>query len=408
MNPRSSKVGFIDFPGETFSEECIFHRAGWVIISPFQVIENGCVEVENGRIKNVYKTSPLKNKTGRHTIDHGPGVLMPCLVNAHLHLELSALKNALSLDRGFAAWVQDLLEKRAAAGDAVLMKAAQEAGQLMVDQGVGYVGEISTLGLTRTIVQSLNLSGVWFQECLGSDLPDYMMEKTRIERQELLSFSLAGHAPHTTDPLLLQAIKNKTAARNLPFSIHLAESDTESQFISGQQGQWKAFLMSRGIDTSAWPIGSKSPVQYLSDLGVLDSSTLAVHLLNINTQDLDILAQTQTQICLCPRSNLNLHNRLPDIGRMLKKNLAPALGSDSLASCDSLSIFDEMAFIRKHYPDLDPVQVLSMATINGTRALGFGHLAGTLDKGKKSAVIYVDLNVSSKTDLLEKVTTYET
>lgn len=111
MNPRSSKVRFIDFPGETFSEECIFHRSGWVIISPYQVIENGCVEVENGRIKGVYKTSPLKNKTDRHTIDHGPGVLMPCLVNAHLHLELSALKNALSFDWGFAAWVQDLLEK---------------------------------------------------------------------------------------------------------------------------------------------------------------------------------------------------------------------------------------------------------------------------------------------------------
>lgn len=408
MNQGFSKVRFINPPGETSPGTNTVHRAGWVIITPWQVIENGCVEVENGLIKDVYRVSPGKNRTGQHIIDHGPGVLMPCLVNAHLHLELSALKNALPVDKGFAVWVQELLEKREAAGDAVLLSAAKQAAKQLADQGVGYIGEISTLGLTRTIVQPLNLSGVWFQEFLGSDRPDIIIGKTRIGKANSLSFSLAGHAPHTTDPFLLQAVKKKTAARNLPFSIHLAESDAESQFLSGQKGEWGDFLMSRGIDTSSWPIGSKSPVQYLEGLGVLDSSTLAVHLLNIEPRDLDTLVRTQTQICLCPRSNNNLHKRLPDIGKMLEKKLAPALGSDSLASCDSLSIFDEMAFIRGKYPNIDPVQVLSMATINGARALGFDHLAGTLDKGKKSAFIYVDLNVRNKTDLIERVTTHET
>jgi cytosine/adenosine deaminase-related metal-dependent hydrolase len=412
MNQGSSKVRFINPPGDTSPGASIVHRAGWVIITPWQVIENGCVEVENGLIKGVYRASPKKNTMGKnrgqHTIDHGPGVLMPCLVNAHLHLELSALKNALSFDKGFAVWVQELLEKREAAGTAVLVSAAKKAAKQLVEMGVGYIGEISTLGLTRTIVQSLNLSGVWFQEFLGSDPPDTNIGKTRIEKNESLSFSLAGHAPHTTDPLLLQAAKKETIARNLPFSIHLAESDAESKFISGQKGQWGDFLMSRGIDTSSWPIGSKSPVQYLEGLGVLDSSTLAVHLLNIEPRDLDILVRTQTQICLCPRSNNNLHNRLPDIGKMLEKRLAPSLGSDSLASCDSLSIFDEMAFIRRKYPSIDPAQVLSMATINGARALGLLDCAGTLDKGKKSAFIYVDLNVCNKTDLIERVTTHET
>lgn len=412
MNQDFSKVRYINSPGENSLETHAVHRAGWVIISPNQVIENGCVEVENGLIKDVYRAFPGKNTMGKnrgqHTIDHGPGVLMPCLVNAHLHLELSALKNALSFDKGFAAWVQQLLGKREAAGTAVLVSAAQKAAKQLVDEGVGYIGEISTLGITRAIVQSLNLSGVWFQEFLGSDRPDTIIEKTRLGKTNSLSFSLAGHAPHTTDPLLLQAAKNETIVRNLPFSIHLAESDAESKFISGQKGEWTDFLMSRGIDTSAWPIGSKSPVQYLADLGVLDSSTLAVHLLNIESRDLDILVETQTQICLCPRSNLNLHNRLPDISRMLEKNLAPALGSDSLASCDSLSIFDEMAFIRQKYPSIDPAQVLSMATLNGARALGLLHRAGTLDKGKKSAFIYLDLNVRNKTDLIERVTTHET
>ncbi|MBU0972634.1 MAG: amidohydrolase family protein [Proteobacteria bacterium] len=374
-----------------------------MIISPHRVIENGCVEVENGWITSVYTAAPGQPFSGRNTMDHGPGVILPSLVNAHLHLELSALKQRVSFDRGFEAWVQDLLKKREETTEAVLLRQAGKSARQLADQGIGYIAEISTLGLTRNIVRSLSLSGVWFKEFLGSFQPELLIEK-----KETLSFSLAGHGPHTTDPVLLQAAKVRTRAQNLPFSIHLSESDAESTFLSGQKGEWKEFLASRGIETSLWPLGARSPVQYLDNLGILDSSTLAVHLLTVNDRDLDILAGTGTQICLCPRSNLNLHGRLPDIGRMLKKKLAPALGSDSLASCDSLSIFDEMAFVRRNYPQIDPAQILSMATLNGAMALGLGHLAGTLDKGKKSGFIYVDLNVGNQSELIESLTTHET
>ncbi|MCP3944736.1 MAG: amidohydrolase family protein [Desulfobacteraceae bacterium] len=372
------------------------------MITPDKVIENACLEVENGLITGVYGASSGRNTHGQDTIDHGPGVIMPPLVNAHLHLELSALKNSLCFDKGFAAWVQQLLEKREAVGQAALVKGAKKAAQELFEDGIGYIGEISTLGFTRTIVQSLDLSGIWFQEFLGSALPDI-----GLENKNFLSFSLAGHAPHTTDPLLLQAAKKKTRTLGLPFSIHLAESDVESEFIAGKEGEWGKFLISRGIETSLWPIGSKTPVQYLDDLGVLDSSTLAVHLLNTVPLDLDILARTNTKVCLCPRSNMNLHKKLPDISKMLEKKLAPALGTDSLASCDSLGIFDEMAFVRRNYPNVNPVQVLSMATINGAKALGIEHFAGTLEKGKKSAFIYVDLNIGNKSNIIESLTTHE-
>jgi len=402
MNRATQRVEFIRCLNREFPGERAVHRAGWVLIDPYQVVENGCVEVENGVITDVYRASP-SNTLGQNVIDHGPGVIMPCLINAHLHLELSALKNTLPFDRGFGSWVKALLEKRDALGKTVLVREAQRAAGQLFDQGTGYIGEISTLGLTRKIVRDQGLAGVWFQEFLGTSRP-----KTQIQNQDPLRVSLAGHAPHTTDPFLLQAVKQQTRAQNLPFSIHLAESDAESQFISGEKGEWGEFLASRGIDTDLWPIGSKSPVQYLDDLGVLDSSTLAVHLLNIDSQDLDILARTRSRICLCPRSNYNLHKRLPEIGKLLEKKLAPALGTDSLASCDSLSLFDEMGFVRHHYPLIDPIQILAMATINGAGALGLSHLTGTLDKGKDAAFIYVDLNVQNKSELMDGLTTHET
>ncbi|MBU8848526.1 MAG: hypothetical protein KOO64_03230, partial [Desulfobacterales bacterium] len=71
------------------------HRAGWIIVDPSTIIENGYIEIEKGFIKGVHKGAPKEK-----CIDHGPGVLMPPLVNAHLHLELSALKGCLPFDKG--------------------------------------------------------------------------------------------------------------------------------------------------------------------------------------------------------------------------------------------------------------------------------------------------------------------
>lgn len=171
-------------------------------------------------------------------------------------------------------------------------------------------------------------------------------------------------------------------------------------------GGWTDFMMSRGIDTSAWPVGNKTPVAYLHDLGMLDNATLGVHLLQVTDRDLDILAQTETKLCLCPRSNQNLHGRLPDIASLLARNLKPALGTDSLASCDSLGIFDEMAFVRQLYPQISLPDILAMATINGANALGLGQHWGTLDTERSAQLLYLDIKARTPADVMEKVTAY--
>ncbi|WP_022669380.1 amidohydrolase family protein [Desulfospira joergensenii] len=376
------------------------HRAKWILVDPDRVIENGQVETAGGKI---LKTGPAGQGSGREPVtDHGSGVLMPVLVNTHLHLELSALKNRLPLGRGFQPWVRALLKEREALGPAGLAAGAAKAVREMESLGIGLVGEISTLGITRELLEKSLLGGVWFHEFLGT-----APMESELENRERLSFSVAGHSPHTTAPDLLQDLKKAARDSGLPFSIHVAESEEEFRFIRGGAGEWKAFLESRGIDTRSWPLGSKSPVQYLDDLGLLDPWTLCVHLIRLETRDLDILARSGAHACICPRSNLNLHGRLPDIETMLAKNLAPALGTDSLASCDSLGIFDEMEFVKKHFPGTLPRDLLAMATINGARALGCEGFSGTLERGKQAAFIYVDLEARDKYELRERLTSNE-
>jgi cytosine/adenosine deaminase-related metal-dependent hydrolase len=379
-------------------EPSIF-KAGWIIKDPWTVLENAGIALARGRITDILTTVP-KDRT---VTDCGPGILMPPLVNAHLHLELSALANRLPLGKGFEPWVAALLKQREAIGIPGLTRAARDAVHALPGQGTGLVGEISTLGITRSLLSGHGMAGVWFREYLGTALPD-----PTLVREFPLSVSVAGHAPHTTSPDLLVFLKERARSNRLPFSIHVAESDAEVRFLGGDNSQWREFLLQRGIDPTDWPVGNKTPVKYLNDLGVLGPDTLAVHLLQITDTDLDILADTQTRICLCPRSNRNLHGRIPDITTLVKRNLTPALGTDSLASCGSLSLFDEMAFVRKHCPDVPPADVLAMATKNGAMALGMAGEYGTLAPGNRSEFIYLNSGASSRDQVLEKVTSYGT
>lgn len=373
------------------------HRAGWIILDPVTVVENGYLEIENGVIQGIHKGTPREK-----SIDHGPGGLMPCLVNAHLHLELSALKDCLPLDQGFAPWVKALLEKREALGEAVLIREARKAAGNLAASGNLYVGDISTLGISRSIIEESRLNGVCFHEFLGAGLPDVSTRKN-----DSVSLSVAGHAPHTSAPQLLRALKKRSRADGLPFSIHVAESDDESRFIHDPKGAWAEFLLSRGIDWSTWGIGSKTPIQYIADMGLLDRLTLAVHALNATGRDLEILANSGARVCVCPRSNQTLHKRLPDIETMIQKGLDPALGTDSLASCGSLNIFDEMRFVNRKYPNIDPAMIFAMGTINGARALGLERLTGTLSTGKEARFLYRSVTASNKKDLFQRIISNE-
>ncbi|SLM30140.1 putative metallo-dependent hydrolase [Desulfamplus magnetovallimortis] len=442
-----------------------FHRAGFILVSPWRIIENGYIRVKNGKIVELGRYRPkcafpvdvsgdgdVQHNGAGSVKDYGSGVIIPALVNAHTHFELSALRSRIPFNLGFNGWVRELLVQRERCGKELLEREACKAMDESAATGTAFVGDISTLGITRDILtnrasgmpghgnldswetdeskldilnkrpwrhyrhnrrdesrfktacyrdfhikQQTELSGIFFQEYLGNEIPINVLKPFDFYSQSFINrraFSLAGHAPHTTSPGLLRALKKQTLKHNLPFSIHLAESHDETEFITKGRGRWASFLEERGVDFSDWPLQSGSPVKYLDDIGVLDRDTLAVHLLNSDETDLDLIAKRNAIPVVCPRSNMNLHGKLPDLPLMLSYAqgiLKPALGTDSLASTQSLNMFDEMAFVAKHYPQIRPSEILAMATVNGAQALGYGDVAGTLEVGKDARFIYIPL-----------------
>ena len=190
--------------------------------------------------------------------------------------------------------------------------------------------------------------------------------------------------------LFLSKIKEADRLAGKPFCMHLAESREETEFLQTGKGVWADLMDKAGIDFSGWNCFGNRPVELAFRQGLLDKDTLAVHLLEVTPKEMEWVAESRCRVCLCPRSNWALHERLPDVEGFLRAGIRPALGTDSLASVTSLSLFDEMGFIARHYPGIHPDTILALATVHGAAALGQPE-RGLLKPGNGAQMIYVDV-----------------
>ncbi len=375
----------------------VVHHAKWLVVDPWTIVENAYLHIQNGVVVSASSEKPSANETIK---DHGSAALAPALINAHTHLELSALQGKIAVDQGFRNWIKDLIAKRDQLNIHVLREGVTAGIKQLVQSGCRVVGDISTLGITQDLLATEPVAGICFSEMLGSI--DNFQENSRAPSQNMKA-GLAGHAPHTTAPDLLRKIKQVSRQRKTPMSIHVSESEDECLFITTGKGPWADFLKQRGIDFSNWPLGATSPVTYLFDLGILDNQTLAVHLTYATRKDIELLCQHRIPVCLCPRSNHALHDTLPDIEKMLAAGMTPCLGTDSLASTPSLSILDEMAFIAATFQTVSPETIFSMGTINGAQALGFGGKFGRLEPGHFGAAAVFPVDCHHKQGVIESI-----
>jgi len=376
----------------------ITHRAGWVLIDPDNIVKDGFVKTESGKIVDVGQGRG--HGASDQIIDHGPGVLMPCLVNAHTHLELSALKNKTNTASGFINWVKSVIESREQADEKKISDGFLAGIDALMNSGSLVIGDIAGFGVSQPPFLNAKISGVQFKEFLGSNtVNDAACKKINPDK----SLSLAGHAPHTTASDLLIQLKTITRKNGFPFSLHLSESEDEVAFLTTGKGAWADFLNQRRIDVSGMKLTGAGPVKYADQLGLLDEKTLAVHLLFADKKDFHILSEKKVNVCLCPRSNMFLHKHLPDVPLMLKSGLKLCLGTDSLASNDSLSLFDEMKFLSQSFADISPKDIVAMATANGAAALGFKHLFGRLTPGRMAKIIFLPVSANNPKSILESI-----
>jgi cytosine/adenosine deaminase-related metal-dependent hydrolase len=177
----------------------------------------------------------------------------------------------------------------------------------------------------------------------------------------------------------------------MPWSIHLAESQAEDEFIRSGSGPWRRLLEELGSWDPGWVAPGVGPVQYLDEAGVLDSRLLAVHGVRMSETDLARLARRGTTVVACPRSNVYTGAGVPDIAAFYRSGVRVAVGTDSLASVPDLNVFAELATMRALAPAVPAPALLDSASRRGARALGFEGDYGTIEAGKIGRLLAVSV-----------------
>jgi cytosine/adenosine deaminase-related metal-dependent hydrolase len=194
---------------------------------------------------------------------------------------------------------------------------------------------------------------------------------------------LAAHAPHSVSPELLARLVERGGVA----SIHLAESQEESRYLAGGDGPWAEFLERRGLGHVSFRPPGMSPVEYVDGLGLLHPGLVAAHAVHVDAEDRKRLARRGVSVALCPRSNRNLGVGTADVPALIAAGVRLCLGTDSLASAETLDVLDDAVLLTQQFATLDPATVLRMATAGGAEALGLDDL-GTIAPGKRAALAF--------------------
>lgn len=346
------------------------------------VIAGGFVAWSGGRFTHVGPDPPPG--PGR-TADLVDAVLLPGLVNAHAHLELTSLRGQVPLGAGFLDWIPRLTAQRREAGDAALAAGAAAGVAECVAAGTVAVGDIVSVDACAPPLLTSGLRGVCYLETLGPT-----PERARAAAEALparlaaadahasgMAVGVSPHTPWTATRGLFEAALGHGTGRR--FAVHVAESREELRFCRHGDGPIAEVFARAGIDLGQLPPPMTSPVAYLDALGLLRPEALCIHANYVDGDDVARLARAGAPVAFCPRSHAFFGHATHPVRALLDAGVTVALGTDSVASNDTLSLRDEMAFLLEHRGDLGPDVILDLATRGGARALGLG--PGVLEPG---------------------------
>lgn len=375
------------------------YRAAWLLPIGEPPIRDGWVAVDRGRVLAFGRRAPGDTQGER---DLGSVAVLPGLVNAHTHLELSYLRNEVPPAPDFVTWIRGIVaarRRRPDPGSAEIVQGVQRAIDEAVACGTALVGDISNTLASVGPLAASQLGALVFKELIRFNPVDpvQIVQAAREELETLratghVRVSLAAHAPYSVGPLLFRALK--AALDHEPFApstVHLGESREELDFLKHGTGPWRDLLDEVGTWDQAWQPPGCGPVEYLDRAGFLDARTVVAHGVHLTSAELKRLAALGATLVTCPRSNLYTGAGKPPVRAFYESGVRVAVGTDSLASAPDLNVFSELAELRRLAASVPATALLESATLNGARALGFEADYGTIEPGKKGDLIAVDI-----------------
>jgi 5-methylthioadenosine/S-adenosylhomocysteine deaminase len=383
------------------------YSARWVLPVSSSPIVDGALAIEKAAIVGVGSYAELARRYPEaERRSYGEAAILPGFINAHSHLELTAMRGFLdSVERDFFSWLRRLTVARLEHMTANDLQASATWGACeALRAGVTCVADASdSAAESMKALRETGLRGTVYQESFGPD-PKFASENfakltEKVSRLKTLQTSLvqvgvSPHAPYTVSAPQLEMISEFALAERLPVMMHAAESVAERMLLAEGSGSFAEGFASRGIE---WSAPSVSTIRYLARHGILQTQPLLAHCINVDADDLDLIGETQTRIAHCPKSNAKLgHGRAP-FAEFLRRKLSVGLGSDSVASNNTCDLLEEARFALllaravAGPNNLSASDALHAATLGGARALGLEGVVGELREGCQADFAVVSL-----------------
>src|SRR5687768_888419 len=369
-------------------------EACWIIpVEPAGVaLRNHAIAINQGAIRAIM---PSTDAHARFAPDEhivlGNHALIPGLVNLHTHAAMSLMRG-IADDLPLMEWLGNHIwpaEARHVDSGFVfdgtrLACAEMLRGGITCFNDMYFFPEASVGAAVEAGMRaSIGMIAIDLPTAYASDADDYLAKGLALRdeygRHPLLSFCFAPHAPYTVSDRIFGSILTYAEQLDLPIHIHLHETTDEIRHD----------LKSHGVRRIA----------RLHKLGLLGPNLIAVHMIHLNSEEIELMAQQGCTVANCPSSNLKLANGLAPVAALLSTGVNVGLGTDGAASNNRIDMFEEMRFTallakaQSGKADMLPAwQVLQMATLNGAQALGLGAVTGSLVAGKAADITAVDFS----------------
>lgn len=367
------------------------------------------ITTEDGTVDTIVDAADAGDDVELHK-----GILSPGLINCHCHLELSHLKNVIPPHTGLIDFLCTVVTKRNFSPEEIREKIIEAEAELF-SNGTVAVGDIGNTADTAFAKSSSKIRWQNFVEVLGftdekakENFQRYEAVKREMETKLQHSTvpnrsSLVPHAPYSISPILFDLLNEATAGQII--SIHNQEHPAEDELYQTGGGDFLKLFRIFGIQESPFPVTGKTSIRSYMTHFTKGQTIFLVH--NTYTSAADIKwaneyanANGLTLIwCLCINANLYIENKVPPAELLLSSGCHVTIGTDSYSSNWQLNVTKEMQSLLKH-TSLTEEQVLTLATINGARALQWEKELGSFEKGKQPGVVLIANDFSASKRIL--------
>jgi 5-methylthioadenosine/S-adenosylhomocysteine deaminase len=372
--------------------------ARWLIPVEGAPIERGALLMgPDGRLQAVGADSAVPRPRDIPAVELEDAVILPGLINTHTHLELTGFEGRLP-QREFAVWIRRLRELKTTRTAAEYVEAARRGLQACYATGVTTVADTGDSGAVIQVLAEADGSGVAYQEVFGPDPAQADQSLAGLQERvgglrRLASgrvrLGVSPHAPYTVSGRLFSAVAAWARSVGLPLAVHIAESPAETQFLRAGAGPFAQAWLARGI--SLPHSDGRSPVEWLSEHGMLTEQSLCIHAVQVDPPDIRRLADSGAAVAHCPLSNRAHGHGTAPLAALLDAGIRVGLGTDSVVSVGRLDLLAE-AREAGSLASLSADQLIELCTLAGARALGIDSETGSLRVGKWADCTAIRLN----------------